>query len=61
MQFYRKTRRGLGGNLLKPLAKIFIYIIILVAIIFLISSLDLPAPNKIIKQKIPDEKFKVIK
>jgi hypothetical protein len=31
------------------------------AIIFLISSLDLPAPNKIIKQKIPDEKFKVIK
>ena len=61
MQSYRKTRRPFGGKLLKPLAKIFIYIIILVAIIFLISSLDLPAPNKIIKQKIPDEKFKVIK
>ena len=61
MQFYRKTRKGFGGTLLKPLAKIFIYIIILVAIIFLISSLDLPAPNKIIKQKVPDEKFKVIK
>ena len=61
MQFYRKTRKGFGGTLLKPLAKIFISITILVAIIFLISSLDLPAPNKIIKQKIPDEKFKVIK
>ena len=61
MQFYRKTRKGFGGTLLKPLAKIFIYIIVLVAIIFLIGSLDLPAPNKIIKQKIPNEQFKVIK
>ena len=61
MQFYRKTRKGFGATLLKPLAKIFIYIIILMTLIFLIGSLDLPAPNKIIKQKIPNEKFKVIK
>ena len=61
MQSYRKTRKGFGGTLLKPLAEIFFYIIILMVIIFLISSLDLPAPNKIIKQKISDEKFKVIK
>jgi hypothetical protein len=61
MQFYRKTRKGFARMLLKPLAKIFIYIIILMVIIFLISSLDLPAPNKIIKQKIPNEKFKVIR
>ena len=61
MQFYRKTRKGFGGTLLKQLAKIFIYIIIFMAIIFLIGRLDLPAPNKIIKQKISDEKFKVIK
>ena len=61
MQFYRKTRKGFGVTLLKPLAKIFIYIIILMVVIFLIGRLDLPAPNKIIKQKIPDEKFKVIK
>ena len=61
MEFYRKTRKGFGGTLLKSLAKIFIYIIILMVVIFLIGTLDLPAPNKIIKQKIPDEKFKVIK
>ena len=61
MQSYRKTRKGFGRTLLKPLAKIFIYITILIVVIFLIGSLDLPAPNKIIKQKIPNEKFKVIK
>ena len=61
MQFYRKTRRGFGGKLVKPLVKIFIYIVILMIIIFLIGNLDLPTPNKIIKQKISNEKFKVIK
>ncbi len=61
MQLYRKTRRGFGRILIKPLIKIFILIIILFVIIFLISKLDLPKPNKIIKQKIPNEKFKVIK
>ena len=61
MQSYRKTRKGFGRTLLKPLAKIFIYIIVLMIIIFLISNLDLPTPNQIIKQKIPNEKFKVIK
>jgi uncharacterized membrane protein (GlpM family) len=61
MQFYRKTRKGFGETIRKSLAKIIIYIIILMAIIFLIGSLDFPAPSKIIKQKISDEKFKVIK
>ncbi len=61
MQFYRKTRKGFRGTLLKLLARIFIYIIIIMVIIFLIGNLDLPAPNKIIKQKISNEKFKVIK
>ena len=61
MQFYRKTRRGFGEILMKPLIKIFIYIIVLMIIIFLISNLDLPTPNKIIKQKIPNEQFKVFK
>ena len=61
MQFYRKTRRGFSGILIKPLIKIFIYIIVLMIIIFVIGNLDLPTPNKIIKQKIPNEKFKVVK
>ena len=61
MEFYRKTRRGFRGILIKPIIKIFIFIIVLMIIIFSISNLDLPTPNKIIKQKIPNEKFKVIK
>ena len=61
MQFYRKTRKGFGRILIKPLIKIFIYITVLVIIIFFLGKLDLPTPNKIIKQKIPNEKFKVIK
>ena len=61
MQFYRKTRRSFGGILIKPIIKIFIFIIVLMIIIFSISNLDLPTPNKIIKQKIPNEQFKVIK
>ena len=61
MEFYRKTRRGFSRSLIKPLIKIFVFIAILMIIIFLIGKLDLPAPNKIIKQKIPNEKFKVIK
>jgi len=61
MQFYQKTRRGFAGILIKSSIKIFIFIIVLMIIFFLIGKIDLPAPNKIIKQKIPNEKFKVIK
>ena len=61
MQFYRKTRKGFSGILINLSIKIFIFIIVLMIIVFLIGNLDLPAPNKIIKQKIPNEKFKVIK
>ena len=61
MEFYKKTRRGYSGILIKPIIKIFILVIVLMIIIFSIGNLDLPTPNKIIKQKIPNEKFKVIK
>ena len=61
MQFYRKTRKGFGRTLVKSSHTIFIFIMVLIIIIFLIGKLDLPAPNKIIKQKITNENFKVIK
>ena len=61
MQFYRKTRRGFSGTLIKPLIKIFVLIVVLMIIIFLIGKIDLPRPNKVIKQKIPNENFKIIK
>ena len=61
MQFYRKTRRGYGGILIKPLIKIFIFIAVLIIIVFIIGNLEFPTPNKIIKQEIPNEEFKIIK
>jgi|TARA_B100001964_G_scaffold225627_1_gene273642 hypothetical protein len=61
MQFYRKTRRGFSGVLIKRLIKISVFIVVLMIIIFLIGKVDLPRPNKIIKQKIPNENFKIIK
>ena len=61
MQFYRKTRRSFTGILMKLLIKIFISIVVIMIIVFIIGNLELPIPNKMIKQKIPNEKFKVIK
>ena len=61
MQIYRKTRRVIGGTLVKQAFKFLILITVLMIIIFLISRLDLPAPSKNIEQKIPNENFKVIK
>ena len=61
MQFYQKTRKGFARTLIKSSIKIFIYIFVLIIIIFFIGKLDLPTPNKTIKQKIPNEQFKVIK
>ena len=61
MQFYRKTRRSFSQKLIKLSIKIFISIAVLMVIIFFVNNLDLPSPNKIIKQEIPNEKFKVIK
>ena len=61
MQIYRKTRRGLSGILLKLSIKIFISLVALIIVIFVISKLDLPKPNKFIKQKISNENFKTIK
>ena len=61
MQLYRKTRQSLFGTLFKLLIKILIPIAILLIIIFFISQLNLPKPNKIIKQEISNEKFEVVK
>jgi len=61
MQFYRKTRRGFRIIPIKLLVKFSVFVIVIMAIIFLVGNLDLPKPNKIIKQEIPNETFKVIK
>ena len=61
MQLYRKTRQSLFSKLFKLFIKILIPIAILIIIIFFISQLNLPKPNKIIKQEISNEKLEVVK
>ena len=61
MQLHRKTRQGLFSNLIKLFIKILLPAAVLIIIIFFINQLNLPKPNKIIKQEIPNEKFEVVK
>ena len=61
MQIYRKTRQGFLSSLIRPLIKIGLLGVVILVIIFIVGNLNLPAPNKIIKQKISNENFKVIK
>ena len=52
---------SLGRILIKFSMKIFVFIAVFMIAIFLIGKMDLPTPNKIIKQNIPNEKFKTLK
>ena len=61
MQLNRKTRQSLPNILIKLFIKILIPVAVLIIIIFFINQLNLPKPNKIIKQEIPNEKFEVVK
>ena len=61
MRFYKKTRRGFSAILTKLTKSFLIFAVVLTIGVFLISKIELSTPNKIIKQKIPNEKFKVIK
>jgi len=61
MQLNRKTRQSLPNTLIKLFIKILLPVAVLIIIIFFINQLNLPKPNKIIKQEIPNEKFEVVK
>ena len=61
MQLNRKTRQSLPNTLIKLFIKILLPAAVLIIIIFFINQLNLPKPNKIIKQEIPNEKFEVVK
>ena len=43
-----------------PIVKITIILIILVGLIYVLGSIDFPAPNKKIEKIIPNENFKML-
>ena len=59
MQFTRKT--SYSKSIIGLLIKLFLFAIVFIGIIFLLNSLDFPAPKKSIEKIIPNENFKIVK
>ena len=61
MQFYKKTSIGKSYNYTSLILKIVLAILTLSLIIFFLGKINFPAPNKLIKQKLPRENLKIVK
>ena len=60
MQFSKNTSSG-AISTRRILIKSILGIVLISIIVFFISSIDFPAPNKAIEKIIPNENFKIIK
>ena len=60
MQFYKKTSI-VKANLFSIILKILVVLTVFIFVIFLLSKIDFPTPNKKIEKIIPNEKLKVVK
>ena len=60
MQFTKNTSSG-KASITGILIKFIFGFIVLLGIVFLINSLDFPAPKKEIEKIIPNENFKIVK
>ena len=61
MQFYKKTSIGRSFNYTRLIVKIVLVILTISVLIFFLSKINFPAPNKLIKQEIPRENLKIVK
>ena len=61
MEFQRKNNNSIIGKLRGPIVKITLILIILIGLIYVLGSIDFPAPNKKIEKIIPNENFKIVK
>ena len=60
MQFSKNTSSGKVG-ITGIVIKFIIGLVVILGIVFFISTIDFPAPKKEIKKIIPNENFKIIK
>ena len=60
MQFSKNTSSG-AISTRRILIKSILGIVLISVIVFLISSIDFPAPKKEIEKIIPNENFKIVK
>ena len=61
MQFRRKTSSRFSNGLPKFIIKSIIVLIFISIVVIILDRVKLPAPNKNIQKKIPNEQFKVVK
>ena len=59
MQFIKKTSSS--RNILGLLVKLAIFVVIIIGCIFLLKTIDFPAPKKEIEKIISNENFKIVK
>ena len=59
MQFIKKTSSR--TSILGIILKLSLFLIIILAVVFLLNKIDFPAPNKEIEKIIPNENFKIVK
>tara|TARA_S200000501_G_scaffold363259_1_gene393810 strand:+ start:488 stop:670 length:183 start_codon:yes stop_codon:yes gene_type:complete len=60
MQFTKNTSSG-KANISVIAIKLLLGLIVILGIVFFVSSLDFPAPKKEIEKIIPNENFKIVK
>mgnify|MGYP001214181275 FL=1 len=60
MQFTKNTSSG-KASIMGIVIKITLGLIVVLGVVFLINSLDFPAPKKEIEKIIPNENFKIVK
>ena len=61
MEFQRKNNNSIIGKLRGPIVKLTLISIILIGLVYVLGSIDFPAPNKKIEKIIPNENFKIVK
>ena len=61
MEFQRKNNSSIIGKLRGPIVKLTLISIILIGLIYVLGSIDFPAPNKKIEKIISNENFKIVK
>jgi len=61
MQFYKKTSIGSSINPLKIIVKVVVILTVIFGILALVSKINFPSPEQLIKKKIPQENLKIVK
>ncbi len=59
MQFIKKT--SLSKNIISLVIKFTLIIAVILGVVFILNSIDFPAPKKKIEKIIPNENFKIVK